>query len=152
MTLAPRIVVPALAAIAIVAAPGPAAAAAPATIPAVRDWQPHSGPGFRLGERSRIVIGRGPRPLRTTARVLAHDLELRSGRRPEIVAAGGRAMRAGDIRINQNPGRAGDVGRQGYKLGIGRVARIKGGEGTAPSTARGRCCSCSPAAARSSPA
>ncbi len=113
------------------AAPVSAAAAAspPATIPAVRHWQPRSGPGYGYSRHARIVLGRGPHSLRTTARVLARDLGEQQGRRPRIVAAGRHAMRRGDIRINQNAHRAGAVGRQGYRMSIGRSVRIKGGGG-----------------------
>ena len=105
------------------------AAAPPPTIPAVRHWQTRPGPAYRLGERTRIVLGHGPPSLRTSARVLVRDLERQDGIRPATVVGRRHAMRPGDIRINVNRRRAGGVGRQGYRMLIGRTIRIRGGGG-----------------------
>ena len=91
------------------------------TIPALREWSAGRG-AFSLGPRSRIVVHpRHVAELRSTADLLADELEEVIGRRLPVV--GRRRSRAGDIGLCLgSPDRA--LGREGYVMNVGTRLRI----------------------------
>ncbi|MFR9757996.1 beta-N-acetylhexosaminidase [Streptomyces sp. TR06-5] len=77
---------------------------APATVPAVREWSPVSGPGWKPAEGSRVVAPEGS-PLTDEAELLAREMELDH--------ATGRAGPS-DVRLSLD--RDADIPREGYVL------------------------------------
>jgi hexosaminidase len=93
----------------------------PATIPALRLWQPGGG-SFIYDAASRIVLASADAAaLAETAQLLAADLERQVGRRPEITAS---RPRAGDIVLGL--GRCDPrLGTEGYGLRSGPFLEIQ---------------------------
>jgi hexosaminidase len=102
------------------ASASPATAARPLTIPALREWRGAPG-AFTLRPSSRIVLPLEGGPV-DEARLFARDLELRTGRRPMVVA--GAAPRPGDLVMSLGSHDSG-LGREGYRLVVGPVLRIE---------------------------
>ncbi|HEU0025054.1 MAG TPA: beta-N-acetylhexosaminidase [Thermoleophilaceae bacterium] len=112
-----------LATLLLVVAGSPAAAAKPATIPALREWRAAPG-AFELRAASRILVPVGPgrEPL-AEARLFAADIARLTGRRPEVVGGPGLVARAGDLELRLgSPDRR--LGREGYRLEVGASLRI----------------------------
>ncbi len=101
-------------------APATASAGAdprPVTIPALRHWDPGSG-HFALRPDARVFSLEGGE---REARTLAGDLTRVTGRRIGVALAG--SPRRGDIALQIGGGR-GRLGREGYRLRIGRFFEI----------------------------
>jgi hexosaminidase len=96
-------------------AAAPAAAAKPATIPALREWRAAPG-AFVLRDSARIVVPAGG-PL-AEARLLAADLR----RRLPVVS--GAAPMPGDIELALGATDR-SLGREGYRLEVGPVLRVR---------------------------
>ena len=98
----------------------------PATIPAVQTWQPKPAGHYRFRESSRIVVGTPvARGLAGAARLLARDVNRLLGFRPRVVVGG--AARAGDVGMALDRRNVRGLGRQGYRLRLGALARIRAG-------------------------
>jgi hexosaminidase len=95
------------------------------TIPALREWRGGEGT-FRLRRSPRIVVPVAHRRrLRSDAEVFADDLRELTGRRVEVVSRRGTRLRRGDIRLALGA-RDHGLGREGYRMRIGRTVRIAG--------------------------
>lgn len=100
--------------------------ARPATIPALRLWQP-GATGFAYGAASRIVLHPADgAALAETAQLLAEDLERQGGRRPAIVTG---IPLAGDIALSRGRCDA-RLGAEGYGLRSGPVLEIQAADST----------------------
>jgi N-acetyl-beta-hexosaminidase len=94
------------------AGPAPTARArkgpAPAAVPAVRQWRPVRGPGWRPSKYTRVVAPRRG-PLADEARLLAAELKV-------PLASGRTRARAGDVALRLSHARDKSEGREGYVL------------------------------------
>lgn len=99
----------------------PTANPAPITVPELRSWEGGQG-SWELTEQSRIVVAPGDnRELRSLATMVAKEIAAQEGMRPPVVST---PPRAHDIRLVLDPGLAGDVGDEGYRLDVGDTVTI----------------------------
>jgi hexosaminidase len=122
--MAPFRLTVAAAAIVLCAATTPTATAGgrPATIPALRHWSPDEG-HLSLRRDARVVFGDGGGD---EARTLAGDLARVTGRRVPVARAA--RPRRGDVELEVG-GRHPGLGREGYRLRIGRTFEIEAAHG-----------------------
>ena len=95
----------------------------PQTIPALRGWDSAKGT-WELGRKARVVVRcAAARRWRIEARVLARDLRAVTGRAVGTPGRCGLRARRGDV-VLARARRAPHLGREGYRLRIGRSFRI----------------------------
>ena len=119
-----RLAPPALAvALLLAAAAGPASAARPATIPALREWRAAPG-AFVLRPSSRVLAPGGGRVPLSEARLFASDLRRLTGRGTPVLDGPGLVPGPGDIELRLgSTDRA--LGSEGYRLEVGAALRIE---------------------------
>ena len=119
-----RLAPPALAvALLLAAAAGPASAARPATIPALREWRAAPG-AFVLRPSSRVLVPGGGRVPLSEARLFASDLRRLTGRATPVLDGPGLVPGPGDVELRLGSTDRG-LGSEGYRLEVGAALRIE---------------------------